>query len=161
MPSERRWIELELGRAEDELRAASSVADEILRARAALPGQVADQQRRVNSNSRLMSFGLPAFDPVYPARHGSSSFSLSASGLPGTGGTIEGALKAVPVSVEGEVKGEATIKVEFAPTNEFIRLVDDVKSVKASMQGALRQQNGPGSTGLSSPDAGAGGNGRF
>lgn len=60
------------------------------------------------------------------------------------------------VSVTGDVKGEISGRFEVVPGSELISLVESVKQMRIDVRGALKNAgNGPGSTGRSSPDAGA------
>lgn len=53
---------------------------------------------------------------------------------------------------EAEVKGQTEVKVTVEASSEFLRIVDSVKTGIVNLNGKLRA-NGPGSTGISSPDA--------
>jgi TP901 family phage tail tape measure protein len=53
---------------------------------------------------------------------------------------------------EAEVKGQTEVKVVVEAGSELLRIVEGVKNAVANLTGKLRA-NGPGSTGVSSPDA--------
>jgi TP901 family phage tail tape measure protein len=139
LPSERRRFELERGRAEDELRAAAPAATEIRRTRAALPGQVADLERRVASGDRLMSFARPPSEPVFQAGPGLLSFAPNRSGMALTGG-LTGKAEAVvsqPVDVTGKVEAVLSQPIDLTGKVEAVvtQPVDVTGKVEAEIVG--------------------------
>ncbi|CUT12542.1 Phage protein [Bradyrhizobium sp.] len=70
-------------------------------------------------------------------------------------GTGVGGDKALAVAVTGEVHGEAPFEVKVGPGPELISIVSEMRQA-IKLMGQIGA-NGPGSTGLSSPDSGTGG----
>lgn len=81
---------------------------------------------------------MPSSDP----RKGSGEFPPVQS-LEGVTAELKG---------EAEVKGQAEVKVYVEAGSELLKIVENIKSLGMQLQGKLRA-NGPGSTGVSSPDA--------
>lgn len=63
--------------------------------------------------------------------------------------------RAQDVKVSGEMNGKTEVVVKFEAGTSLVALDENVRSALAEMKGLIRQGNGPGSTGRSSPDAAA------
>lgn len=92
---------------------------------------------------------MPMSDPR--GRHGAMEPMPAVQGLD-IASAMKGANVEAKLNGEAEVKGQTEVKVTVEASSELLRIVESVKSAVATMAGKLRA-NGPGSTGISSPDA--------
>jgi hypothetical protein len=83
----------------------------------------------------------------------------SAGGLPPAQG-VGGANVQATLNGSAEVTGEVTVKNIVEAGSGLLRIVSELQQLKASLYGRLNP-NGPGSVGISSPDASAPPRGRF
>ncbi|MBB4042001.1 TP901 family phage tail tape measure protein [Microvirga flocculans] len=130
-PSEQRRIDLEIGRAEDELRAAQRDADAVRAKLAELAGSVAQLERQVRSGESVMNFGRsPPPDTVAPTLGGGASFGF------GPGGAPEGSQSGLD-RITG--KAAEAAQVLQALTNPVAPTVDisSIERARAAVRGLL------------------------